>query len=357
MRIVVIDLCPETNRGDAAMQVGLLSLLRQSLPEAEISLMTILGANQKDSLRNEYDHTYQMHEVVLGGMKPTFYPIGRFSGLSGLASEVLNAIGLFAGLIFLGAIKAGVPLRALVTMLPRDYRNSFQALIQADMVFWKGRNLRSRPSAALELYRIVNTLFHPLICLALKKPLALVSGSFWPLRSRASRWIVRSVVNQCLYISCREAASVQVARSFTQTKTHVIIEQQPDLSFALYHRGSLRSSSRICTQPPPFPEKIGLTLMDWQGAGKAARKQYIQSVRGLLDVCVEKGTLVTIIPQVVKKWEATASLIQELLESHPVAEKIQVIPGNPMIDDLLTIYSNQDLLVATRMVVPGDPRG
>jgi polysaccharide pyruvyl transferase WcaK-like protein len=349
MRIIVIDNCPESNRGDAAMQVGLLKLLRQQAPEAQIEMVALMGANQTDSFLAEYDHTSRLIGVVHGGLKPTFFPTGKYHNLYGALYEVFNAVGLAARIGLLAAIKMKIPTGIIASLLPLKYRRSFLLLAGADLIIWRGRNLRSRNQKAMELYRTLQWLYHPVICLALGKPIALVSGSFWHLNGKIARGLVSRVLNRCLYISCREEESARVARSMCSSDAGVIIEQQPDLSFALY-QGS-QSVVKVLPQEvdSAFPKRIALTLMDWRGTGAEARLSYIESIRGLIDHCGMVGTRVVIVPQVVKKWENTASLIAAVFPGPSKLEHVEILEGNPGIDELLRIYAGVDLLVATRM--------
>src|SRR6187455_2210603 len=146
-KIVLLDFCSEKNRGDAAIQIGLVSLVKKYFPKDQLKIITVFGANQKRYLRNELDHTFNQKIPILGGLKPTFYPLKRKGQRLIWIAEILNAILAFYSLIPLLAIRLQVPDFLMKLFLPSNFRPALRCLYEADLVIWRGRNFRSRKNA------------------------------------------------------------------------------------------------------------------------------------------------------------------------------------------------------------------
>jgi hypothetical protein len=108
-KIVLLDFCSEKNRGDAAMQVGLLKLVYRYFRDPIISIISVFGANQSRQLINEYDHSIKWPVSILGGLKPTFYPLDNSEVKSILSIELKQALYFVINLFFLFFLAIKIP--------------------------------------------------------------------------------------------------------------------------------------------------------------------------------------------------------------------------------------------------------
>lgn len=347
--ILVVDYSSEQNRGDAAMQAGLLDLIIQHFQHAKISIISVFGANQKEKLITEYDHSCKYPVTILGGLRPTFYPLGNFKNNSILGVEIKNALFFPMNLIMLFLLNLKISPKWIGKVLPKTFRETLYQIEKSDLVIWKGRNFRSRGNPFIELYRTINLVFHPLVCIALSKPIACVGASVWHLKNPLAQKILRNVFQSCFYISAREKSSYTELKSLLGETSKTNVELVPDLSFALANQGKKIKENRASFAKTSYPNTIGLTIVDWKDEGIAIRENYKDVISRTIEHFLSLGSKIVIIPQVTKKWEANDLMISEIIHCQHNRENISIIPGNPSVSELLTIYGSLDFLIATRM--------
>jgi len=117
--IVIVDYLSEKNRGDAAIHLGLINILRNCYPDATISAISTIGANQFPKMEKEYDQSNLLGIKVIGGLVPTYYPTTKEERKPTLLLEILNHISLFFRLWLLIALKLRVPVHFLGHMVSK----------------------------------------------------------------------------------------------------------------------------------------------------------------------------------------------------------------------------------------------
>jgi polysaccharide pyruvyl transferase WcaK-like protein len=349
IKVLLLDFCSEKNRGDAAMQVGLLKLVFRYIADPIVSIISVFGANQSTYLLSEYDHSATYPVTILGGLKPTFYPLGDSTNDSIFLIELKQAIYFCLSLILLFLLFLKIPKRIIIKVLPKAFHDSLEQFRNTDLVIWNGRNFRSRGNPLIELFRTINIVYHPLVCIALSKPIACVGASVWHLNNPLSRSILKWVFNNCFFLSLREESSYIEVTALLGKKSKTQTVQLPDLSFAVFKDGESVKAKRLPLSNNEFPKIIGLTIVDWKDDGKASRKNYGEEITSIIKYFIKKGSKIVIIPQVTKKWESNDLVVSEIMNIQGAKENISVFKGNPTIYDLFAIYSKLDFLVATRM--------
>ncbi len=350
MKILFLDFCSEKNRGDAAIQVGLIKLANKYFPGVEkISALTVFGANQEKNLYQEFDHSIEMDVELLGGLIPTFYPLGKNKPTSEFLIEALNALFFIPNFFFLFFLFGKLPPKFIAQIMPKNFKKSYQSILEADCVIWRGRNFRSRNNPLLEIYRTLYRCYHPLLIKALNKPLVCLGASVWDLNSRMSKKILRSSFEHCDFISLRELKSYTSCKKLLNSAKK--IQLLPDLAYAAFNLEEPIFHTKKKFTTTDFPLKIGITLMDWKSSGLEIRNTYIISIRESIRQFINKGSEIILIPQATKTWEHFDTLMNELNSgfSDYEKEKISIINGEPHIEELLKIYSEIDFLIATRM--------
>ncbi len=347
--IVLLDFCSEKNRGDAAMQVGLLKLVNKFINEPIISIISVFGANQAKQLLNEYDHSSKFPVTILGGLKPTFYPLDNTENPSILSIELKQAFCFGINLILLFLLTIKTPFPILKVLLPLEYYDSLKHIRDADLIIWNGRNFRSRENQIVEIFRTLNVVYHALVCSSLSKPISCVGASVWHLNNPLSRLILKYTFSKCFFLSLREELSFNEAKLLLGGKSKTRISLLPDLSFAVFDIGKEIKAKREPISDSQFPKTIGLTIYDWKDDGAKVRNDYKKVISGVIEYCLKQNSKIVIIPQVTKKWEDSTSLASELVQAQDNKENISILNGDPTIDELLSIYSKLDFLIATRM--------
>ena len=331
------------------MQVGLLELVFRHFTDPIVTIISVFGANQADQLLKEYDHSTEFPVKILGGLKPTFYPMDKNDSKSIFIIEIKQALCFILNVLLFILIYLKVPVKIIKKLLPKEFRKTFEQIERTDLVIWKGKNFRVRSNTFVDLYRLGSQVFHPLICIALSKPIACVSASVWHLKNPLSRKLLRGVFKKCFFISLREKASYDVVNTLIGEVENPKVALLPDLSFAVFDHSKEHKADRRPFSSSKHPKTIGLTLVDWKDEGEAARENYKEVIINVIDYYVKTGSNIVIIPQVTKQWEAFDLLLSEVIGTRKDIENISIIEGSPTIYDLFSIYSKIDILIATRM--------
>jgi colanic acid/amylovoran biosynthesis protein len=212
-------------------------------------------------------------------------------------------------------------------------------------VLWKGRNFRAS-NAVREPYELWALLYNPVVAFMFGKPVMCIGGSMWPLRNPVARFMLRAVAGRTFFFSVREHSSYERAVALLHGK-RTQIELLPDLSLASLPPGG--PTNRSTHESSAGPRRLGVTVVDWPGSGEAARNRYREALLGFLRRFLEReGTEVVLVHQVTYRMEDTSSLEETLLRGL-ASERVSAVEGSPNVDELISIYSTMDLLVATRM--------
>src|SRR4051812_20495383 len=71
-RILLLDFWSDRNRGDAAMQIAMIRMLRDLVPDVRLTIMTAYGCNQWPDQVGEFDESGPLADDMVGGLQPTF---------------------------------------------------------------------------------------------------------------------------------------------------------------------------------------------------------------------------------------------------------------------------------------------
>jgi polysaccharide pyruvyl transferase WcaK-like protein len=341
--VLLLDLWSDKNRGDAAMQIALIQLVRRRLPDSRIVAMAAFGANQWPMFLGEFDETRPLVDDFVGGVRPWF--LGPFDTGVLRIPVVRKVVNALAATLALGAL----PMLSVVghvswfdSILPVSWRRTIRALRSADLVLWNCRNIGGA-STSSEIYEVWGRTYNALAAQLVGKPVACIGASIWPLRHRLSRFLTRTVLGKTIFVSVRDRESHEYMRSLLSGRT-VVPRLLPDLSISVV-------SERVASsrELPPEPQTLGLTVVDWNALGPGARRRYIEALRGFLVGFLQPDSRkLVVIPQVTSRWESSTELEADLLRGlNP--HQVTVVPGRPTVDELLVHYRNIDLLIATRM--------
>jgi polysaccharide pyruvyl transferase WcaK-like protein len=344
-KILYMDCWSDHNRGDAAMQIGLIQLVRRFAPQAKLTVMGAYGHNQYPEFVSQMDETSSIADETVGGFRSTFVP---FHSDSQFANASFRRIRTLASLIMLpfmvAYLTAARVIPPLLLVAPKSLRLSVKAVRDADVILWNGRNFRS-DSALREPYEISQLLFNPLIARIYRTPTAAIGVSIWPLKSRLSRFLLARSLNRCFFVSARESNSYSQAveaLGVDAAKVHLL----PDLSLAaILSAGPVPDRSFTHDRPARF----AITVVDWTNNGMAARTQYVEALIGFVRarLAEDPGVTFTLVPQVTYEMESTGSLFRQLTEVDPL--RVLIARDVPTVHSLVSEYAEYDFLIATRM--------
>lgn len=346
--VVLLDFASEKNRGDAAMQVSILELARKHFSDCNISVLTIFGTNQFPDALGEFDHTNKLlHEhSFFGGLIKTHENISDKYTVSGFAQKSLKLLFIFKGLFLITLLFCKVPKSVTNFFLNKKEKKSFEVLDTCDFVIWNGRNIRSyKPSR--ELFDLFPLVFHPLICIALNKPMVCVGTSVWKLENGFASAIVGYVFTKCKLVTARESFSFDYVNKISN-KVNLI--QLPDLSlYTLSQINYTKNSFDKYSFKSKNKRIFALTIVGTREIFDFEKRQiYIKKLRQIIDFYINKEYYLVITPQVIFGPEDNSDVTLEVLNQIPT-ENYTHITESMSVNDLVEVYRQCDFLVASRM--------
>jgi polysaccharide pyruvyl transferase WcaK-like protein len=348
-RIVLLDFWSEKNRGDAAMQIALIELVRKHFPDAKVSVVGAYGYNQWPEFLTELDYTRDLIPDIVGGFRRTFFPLRSIDKSDNrLVKFVRYGINIATELVLLfGLTRPGIR-RFLLKYAPQGMRQALERIMSADLIIWNGRNFQCN-SRWKEPFVYWNLLYNPLVCMMLQKPVICIGASVWDIKTVLGRELLRFAFRRLVFMSVREPRSFKnVQELLGQDGGQVRL--LPDLSFWVLQREAKFDAERVAGRT--YMQRVGITLMDWWGEGQEARQKYINAICRLIEFVVQelRGKII-IVPQVTYRPENTDRIFRDIFSGLPsVCQKhVYRIEKELTIKELLKVYGNLDFLIATRM--------
>lgn len=338
--ILLLDLWTDANRGDCALQSGLVSMVRDRWPSAKIVGIFRFGSNEIASAMPEVASTVASLDEICGGLRRTYYSAENFNRFGTIAAKLLSLLSFIEVLAFVLAYS--LKFRFL---LPATKRKVLDLISTADIVIWKGKNFRDYGGLG-GINRQLTLLSAGMIATLFSRNVHCVNASVWPMRNRVERYLVRFAFSRCRSISVREPASLSALKQIGIEDVRHHFAQ--DLSFYCLRR-TFNATGRRRENIDSLYD-VSLTITQW--GGSKAQRVYVDSLRRCLVRLVEAGARrFAIVPQVTRVAEDNSALTAAVRELLPDGSgiSIDIVEGSPDISDLLDIYERSSLLIGTRM--------
>lgn len=348
--ILLLDFYSEKNRGDAALQVALTKLTQKTFPDTDIHIVSAMGANLSKMLLGHFAWSSKEHVPVVGGIAPTFLGSDGESSNFGHSAIYRKLHALYSLCFTLYVLLVSVlPVKNTYKpfLVPQPYRTTYMLLVKADLIIWRGTNFRLGKSTFQQTHQTYRWLYQVLVCILLRKQVAVVGISIWPVKNRIAKSLFRFVLNRCFFVGSREQLSFRRLQHIIG-KESKCLHLVPDLSFYFLNEYILRVSDRAT----PTSRIVGMTITDRHGSDAAARQKYILTMASLLDKILEDREVnVKIIPQVTAEWEQAGDVLKEILKctENNSLNRVEVLAGEFSSEELLKEYAHLDYLIATRL--------
>lgn len=334
-KIAIIDLWTDANRGDAALQVGLIKMLRKGNPGVSITGIFRFGHNEFKLAKSEISETMGHLDSSLGGIRRTSYAGSRASRWVVL-TKLLNLYS-FAELL---AIYIIYKLGGLM-WLSSPHRAVVQALREADLVVWKGKNFRASDGIK-GIPRQLTLTVAGFIAGIFSKNVVCVNASFWNINNSFNKWLMKKAFQSCTEITVRDKSSLINASAILERTN---IRYCKDLSyFDIYDR-----IQNIPKKINSFDRTYALALTITKWGSDNEQQEYSEALMCLIDNIIvnDPKSRIVIVPQVIRQAETSITLVERIVQQHK--DNIDVINEELTIDELLSVYQESKLLVGTRM--------
>ena len=199
-KIAIIDLWTDSNRGDCALQLGLIKMIREKHPMAEISGIFRFGYNEKEQALSETQYTRSHLDRVFFAPRPTLYA-GENAKSPIAYKKIHSACSFVISVLYI--LLFFINLRVLI---PQDTRETLDILSSSDLVYWKGKNFRDY-SGLSGVQRQFTLLFAGYVARILCKKVCLVNASFWNIENGLQKFMIKLAINRCADITVRDLSS------------------------------------------------------------------------------------------------------------------------------------------------------
>jgi polysaccharide pyruvyl transferase WcaK-like protein len=349
LRIAVTNLWTDRNKGDAAINIATIRVIKHCLPHSKIHAFSYYGANQMEVAKKELYLTMQEDIASFnGGLFPTYdkteidmLPKKRTS--QKLFTPLIHSIKTLGTITFSLLLLVASRL-SLATMLckvlPYEYRRSLENFTSSDIVVIRTNNIREHESHFFKLYFFYKQFYHAILAIALRKPFAILNVSIWPIKNILSRSLLRWVMNRGALITVREEISHENLKDLKIKNNKVYVV--PDFSF--YPISTKNFEMKPILKENSHPS-IGMVFIDWQEGGATRRRNYINVMTNFIKYLEKFNPKIVIIPQVDYPPENPAKITEEILRSSG-AKNVEIPSENLSMDELLKLYSQLDFVIA-----------
>lgn len=333
MRIGIVNVWHDDNRGDCAIAIGTYKTLTAAFPDATIEFWSLSPAGALGSA----------HRVLRAETGAVVHPAAI------PAHQRKTGAGVYAVLTVIRTIRAALGL-AFNSINPRTARS----LSEMDLIVASGGHyLHSRPGPrwGLRLFRLV----HPLLLASRHNiPTVLMGQSLGPFEGRFALALARRVVSRCSAVYVREELSAGVAQRLGANPQRLSV--LPDLAFAIDvdRRGLQNTLSEFDLTPRTF--WIVTVRECLRSSGRADRSactdRFLREMAVFIRRAIEEGRAkrIALVPHVVGPTEVEDDRQPTRRLAGLLADRDEVVivdrdftPGA-----LAGLYGEAELVVGTR---------
>ncbi|MEO7933354.1 MAG: polysaccharide pyruvyl transferase family protein [Chthoniobacterales bacterium] len=314
LRITIVNAYSVQNRGDAAIVYAMVRFVRNLAPNCQISILSSFAEENR-----EY------YQACGAESLPAIFDIG------GKGSPIKKYLRFM-----------GVALQSLL----QPQGKKFAPIREADWILAAGGGyLYSSRRGPLGLGLLGNC-FHIWLGTRFKKLTVLFPQSVGPLLHGADRWLCRIALRRLALVCCRERVSLEQALEMKIGNARLV----PDIAFLLADHQVRKATSFS-------PKKIGISVLDWRFANRAADEEaieyYLEKIKQV--VCdfhaADPDVQVEIFPQVtVGKGLGDQSVSARLCEliGAPWA-RVTNLDDCAYPEAIMAEYARMDVFIGSRM--------
>jgi colanic acid/amylovoran biosynthesis protein len=329
-RILITNGYSWCNKGDAAIAIATLTLLRKQWPQTKITVV---------SLTPEIDGPHYRRygaEVTKDFFSDSRLSKNSLTKILKLAKTVLQ-VG-----VSIISYRVGVDIR---NILPADKYEILRKYLEAELIISSGGGFLNDSYGSIFLLQ----LFQIFVSVSLKKPTIICAQSIGPMKGRIHKFIVRMILSKADLITVREKLSkVLLAKMKVAAPVYVTA----DMTFSLDQPAKACSNRLLSGKAPPI---VGITVQKWVYPGSSSPSKeyenYVKVLASFIDhFTEEKNATIFLIPQVIgPKEDDDREAARDVSQWVKHKEKIVVLESDCSPFEIIHLIGQMDLFVGTRM--------
>ena len=349
MIFTILNMSDDANKGDLAILENTILLARRSFPKARFFVLNVDYGDCEIGNMERFRHINRLPVIHCGSFFPKV-----FMGKSKLLDCFMGLKNLCISWVVLGAVFC--LRRHAGCFMPKKHRNSFRAILTADLIIVKGGSYiysYGGPKQLLFLYRMLLT---TLISILLKKKVIALGHSVGPISGLIPMRFAAFCLRRINRLVIREKISYEFVTQSLGIKGKTV-DLLPDIAFWAPERSSLMERKKQALQV--FQKeginyrnltgpKLGITVREWGFPLQKNRqwlfKQYINTIVAVIDeFCLNYEGHVFIMPHAAEDAALGAAIAKR--SSHMPF----LLKGDYSAEVLRNIYGEMDLFVGTRI--------
>lgn len=325
-----------TNKGDAAILIGLVDILRGSVPHLKLSVIST-----EPAIDGRY---FRQDEVKL--LKRSFRARGETKE-SVVRWALQASLWLLQSTIWALSKRCGNGIKLCIDSRKREL---LQEYADADIVVSCGGGYLNDSFGLM----LLAPLHDILIALIIKKPVYLCAQSIGPFSSTLWKFITKNILNRVQVITLREGVSKKVLRDIAIDKPPNYVTA--DLAFVLNPEGAERVAEIMYSEHIQKGGRllVGVTLHHWHYPGvshpEAKHAQYKEAMAEASDHLAEElDAIVVFIPMNIKNsFYDERPLATEIIGLMNYKDHARIIEGEYTPQELTGIIGQMDYVIGTR---------
>ena len=333
--ILVVNCWDDSNKGDAAITIGILNSLRASQAADRLRVSSYVTHANAGEISHAFRHVTQAHPQV--DLVPCYFP--ALSRSIGKATALVRSFRCVIKLLFPGLISD--------KSLDNAVRSAMAVVSNGGLYFG------FRPTSTFNmLYHLFAFSYPMLLAKRLGVPYVLFSQSFGPFPSRLCRVWMRALVNCSDGTWCRESLSADALWRLGGDNSRLKVI--PDAAFGITSQNNI-DLNRIPLAGLRSGEYVALSLRSLVPAGFSVKTEqaYLRAFGELIEWIVTNNKMTVVLvahtlgPVEDEDDRITTRAVHDAL-SPGVAVQVVLCELDLSPQQLCTLYGNAALVVATR---------
>lgn len=325
-----------TNKGDAAILIGLVDILRGSVPHLKLSVISTEPAVDGRYFRQD---EVKLLKRIFRARRETKESVARW------ALQV--SLWMLQSTIWALSKRCSNGIRLCIDSRKREL---LQEYADADIVVSCGGGYLNDSFGLM----LLAPLHDILIALIIKKPVYLLAQSIGPFNSALWKFIAKNTLNRVQVITLREGVSKKVLRDIAIDKPPIYVTADP--AFVLNSERAERVAEIMHNEHVGKGRHplVGVTLHYWHYPGaphpEAKHAQYKEAMAQAADyLAKELGATVVFIPMNIKNsFYDERPLAREIIGLMNYKNYVRVIEGEYTPRELTGIIGQMDYIIGTR---------
>lgn len=341
----------DLNKGDCAILIGTIQILRSRFPGCSITLISEFAQNDIRTSPDNFPHTLAQYPDVqlVGALFPITPVLKKGQKVPRLMRFLQALIALIQGFwIWVCTLLLHKHARWLC---PTSARAAWESIANADFVVYRGGGfLATDGTLRWDLWGLFRLILPALIAHSLGIPYGIFPSSISYRKGLISPFLFTQVLRKASFVCVRDAFGVNVALQFVENKDRVV--QVPDLAFLIRPAPDKQYSQIINLKGPA----IGVVLRPWNFPGaldpRGLYLKYIETVSTVIEECISQlGAEIYVIAQALGPGpcEDDRLAIEDLLAALRTREHCYVILEDLSPQVLCSLYKCMDCLISTRL--------